>query len=75
MTVDRLFNAVDILENHPLSGKMVPEFQNDKIRELIRFNYRIVYRIVDEHRIDFITVHRCERLIGNAYDFPDSDIE
>ncbi|WP_114752504.1 type II toxin-antitoxin system RelE/ParE family toxin [Pleomorphovibrio marinus] len=66
LTVDRLFNAVDILESHPLSGKMVPEFQNDKIRELIRFNYRIDYRIVDEYRIDIITVHRCERSIRNA---------
>lgn len=32
LTVDRLFNSVDILEDHPRSGKMVSEFQNDKIR-------------------------------------------
>ena len=75
LTIERLFNAVDILEEHPRSGKMVPEFENDKLRELIRFNYRIVYYIVDNFRIDIITVHRCERLIGNAFDFSDIDNE
>ncbi|WP_162344335.1 type II toxin-antitoxin system RelE/ParE family toxin [Cyclobacterium salsum] len=75
LTVDRLFNAVDILEEQPRLGKMVPEFQNDKLRELIRLNYRIVYHIVDTYRIDIITVHRCERLGRNAYDFPDFDTE
>lgn len=75
LTVDRLFNAVDILEEQPRLGKMVPEFQNDKLRELIRLNYRIVYLIVDPYRIDIITVHRCERLIRNTYDFFDFDSE
>ena len=73
LTVERLFNFVDILEEHPLSGKMVPEFENDKIRELIRINFRIVYPVIDDYRIDIISVHRCERLIGNAYDFSDLD--
>ena len=71
ITVERLFNSVDILEDHPKAGKMVPEFENDKIRELIRINYRIVYKIVDDYRIDILTVHRCERLIDNAFDFLD----
>lgn len=73
LTIEKLFNSVDILEKHPRAGKKVPEFQNDKIRELIRGNYRIVYHIVDEFRIDIITVHNCARLIDNTYDFPDID--
>ena len=73
LTVERLFNSIDILESHPLSGKMVPEFENDKIRELIRFNFRIVYKVVDNYRIDIISVHRCERLIDNACDLSDLD--
>lgn len=75
LTVDRLFNSVDILEDHPRSGKMISEFQDDKIRELIRFNYRIVYLLIDTHQIDILTVHRCERLVTNAYNFSDFDIE
>ena len=73
LTVDRLFSSVDILEEHPRSGKMVTEFANERIRELIRNNYRIVYNIVDEYRIDIISIHRCERLIGNSYDFSELD--
>ena len=73
LTIDRLFNSVDILEEHPRSGKMVTEFENEKIRELIKINFRIVYHIVDDYRIDIISVHRCERLIGNTYDFSDLD--
>ena len=73
LTVERLFNSVDILEVHPRSGKMVQEFTNEKIRELIRINYRIVYKIVDEHRVDIISVHRCERLPGNSCDFSELD--
>lgn len=75
LTVDRLFNSVDILEEQPQSGKMVPEIQNDKIRELIRGSYRIVYHIVDEFRIDITTIHNCSRLIGNTYDFSEFDDE
>ncbi len=35
LTVTRLFDSVDILGEHPRAGKIVPEFQNNKIRELI----------------------------------------
>lgn len=75
LTVSRLFESVDILEEHPRVGKMVSEFQNDKIRELIRGNYRIVYYIFDDYRIDIITVHNCARLIDNTYDFSDFEDE
>ena len=73
ITVERLFNSVDILEDYPKSGKMVPEFENEEIRELIRGSFRIVYQIIDDTRIDILTVHNCARLIGNTYDFSDFD--
>ena len=56
LTVKRLFESVDILEKHPRAGKIVPEFQNDKIRELIRGSYRIVYRIVDKYNLHYSSV-------------------
>mgnify|MGYP003626679741 CR=1 FL=1 len=71
ITVQRLFNSVDILENYPKSGKMVPEFENDSIRELVRGSFRIVYQLIEDFRIDILTVHNCARLIGNTYDFSD----
>ncbi len=69
LTVNRLFDSVDILEFHPFSGKIVPEFKNELIREIINGNYRIVYQIFDETRIDILTVHNCARLIENTFKF------
>jgi len=54
---------------------MVPEYENEKMRELIRINFRIVYYIVDPFRIDILTIHRCERMIDNTYDFSDKLID
>ena len=61
--VSALFNSVDILEAHPLAGRIVPEFENKTIRELIRNNYRIVYKLVTESDIDILTVHHSARLL------------
>jgi len=61
--VNYLFNSVDILEQNPLAGRVVPEFKNKKIRELIRGNYRIVYKLVSEFDIDIVTVHHSARLL------------
>ena len=69
ITVLRLFESVDILENHPFSGIMTPEFENESIRQIIRGDYRIVYHILNESHIDIITVHNCARLITNTRPF------
>jgi len=75
ITVERLFNAVDILEKYPDSGKMVSEFDNELIRELIRGSYRIVYLKKSTERIDVLTVHNCARMLGNTYDFDSEKIK
>ena len=66
VTVEKLFYSVDILIEFPLSGRIVPEFENETIRELIRGNYRIVYQFIDEERISILTVNNCARLISNS---------
>jgi len=63
IVVKYLFTSTDILKRHPYIGKMVPEFNNPIIRELVRGSYRIIYRIVDEKQIDIITVHHSARLL------------
>jgi addiction module RelE/StbE family toxin len=69
LTVAKLFESPDILETHPLAGKMVPELQNEAIRQLIIGSYRIIYQVDDDFRIEILTVHRSSRLLGNTYDF------
>ncbi len=69
ITVQELFESVDILANHPKLGIIVPEFDSEFIRQLLKGNYRIVYQLVDEHRIDILTVHNGARLISNTSTF------
>jgi|SRR5450759_2151022 len=69
ITVLRLFESVDILESHPLSGIMTPEFENKFIRQIVSGDYRIVYQIINESRIDILTIHNCARLIKNTRPF------
>ena len=42
---DRIFQRIEQLKNFPKSGREVPEFENELIRELILGKYRIVNRI------------------------------
>lgn len=69
VATEELFYSTDILETYPKSGLKVPEFNNESIRQLIRGNYRIVYKIVIPQRVDILTVHNCARLIWNTKPF------
>ena len=44
-TVERLIDAVDQLLRWPRSGRVVPEVEDDDLRELVLAPYRIVYRL------------------------------
>jgi toxin ParE1/3/4 len=44
MVVELLVQSVDLLEDHPNAGRIVPEIGRPEFRELIRDTYRIVYR-------------------------------
>jgi plasmid stabilization system protein ParE len=46
---ERIILAVDRLETFPKLGRIVPEYQDTNVRELIVGNYRVVYRIQGNH--------------------------
>lgn len=71
LTVLRLFESPIILEKNPRAGMVVPELNNESIRQLVRGSYRIIYHLVDENQIEILTVHRSSRLLGNTYNFED----
>lgn len=60
---ERFFVATKILENQIRSGRIVPEIEDETIRELIEGVYRIIYRVVNENRIDILTIHHSRRSI------------
>ncbi|MCK4605163.1 MAG: type II toxin-antitoxin system RelE/ParE family toxin [Deltaproteobacteria bacterium] len=53
--VDRLTKHSEQIAAFPRSGRMVPEFQAEDIREVIERPYRIIYRIKPE-QIDVLAV-------------------
>jgi toxin ParE1/3/4 len=60
--IDKLFNRVDLLETHPKSGRVVPEYNIETIRELIEGNYRIVYKVTADS-VSILRVHHAARLL------------
>lgn len=52
--------SIDQLKKSPNLGRMVPEFENPNIRELIYKSYRIIYRILDDI-IEIITIFHGSR--------------
>lgn len=58
LTLERIIDVTKHLETNPRIGRMVPEVgRNDKIREIIFGNYRIIYNIPDDQIIFILTVH------------------
>lgn len=62
LLVERIVAAVERLETFPLSGRVVPEFDDDFLREVVHGSYRIVYRLRAE-TIEILTVFHATRLL------------
>ena len=64
--IDEIVMSVEALADHPDMGRIVPEFDQPSLRELIRPPFRIVYRRDPKH-VRIVRVWRSERLL----DVPD----
>ena len=63
--VEKVFERSEILNSHPRAGRIVPEIEDESIRELILLSYRIIYKIYPS-LIDILTVHHSARLLENS---------
>ena len=68
--VDDILLRTEKIADHSQSGRVVPEFQNPLLRELIHTPFRIVYLLEDDSCL-LIRVWRSERLLK----LPDVDFE
>ena len=60
--IDSLFQVVERLADFPESGRMVPEFGDPAIREVIRSPCRIVYRVNSrKHSVEIVRVWHAAR--------------
>jgi plasmid stabilization system protein ParE len=62
MMVDKITRRSEQIAGQPLSGRKVPEYDAEDIRELIEKSYRIIYRIKPD-QIDVLAVIHGARLL------------
>ncbi|GAA3938058.1 type II toxin-antitoxin system RelE/ParE family toxin [Litoribacillus peritrichatus] len=60
--VEAIISHIETLVDHPDIGRVVPEFSDDSIRELIHSPFRIVY-LRESKSINIIRIWRSERLL------------
>lgn len=63
MFASKIIDSVTRLEVFPESGRIVPELNDLKIREILLGNYRIIYRLT-ENLVEIITVYHSARLLN-----------
>ena len=58
---NKVFEKAKTLETFPNAGRVVPESNQEAIREIFYGNYRIIYRIIKDE-VQVLTVHHSARL-------------
>ena len=62
--IQGLFESVERLKPHPMSGRVVPEVNIERIRETIYGAYRVIYRVdIQAQKISVLTVLRGSEFI------------
>ena len=59
--VEKIIGKTEHLENYPHMGRVVPEINNDSIRELLVYSYRLVYQISQDNEIQVLTLFHSKR--------------
>ena len=60
--VKAILQSVERLRDHPASGRKVPEFDQEHLREIVHPSFRVLY-LRDESTVSLIKVWRSERLL------------
>ena len=62
--IDRLTRRSIQIAEFPFSGRMVPEYESNEVREVLEWPYRIIYLIRSEQsRVEVLTVIHGSRLL------------
>lgn len=60
--INTVFSKVAQLKSSPEIGRVVPEIRNDRFRELIYGNYRIIYRM-ERKQISILTIRHGKQIL------------
>jgi plasmid stabilization system protein ParE len=62
--INKIYVAASSLQLQPVLGKVVFTKESFSLRELVAGNYRIIYEIINEERIDILFIHHGARDLG-----------
>ena len=62
-TARGIFNAPKRVKKFPLSGRIVPEFCDTTIREIIFGSYRVIYKVHDSNCFVVAVIHASRDII------------
>jgi toxin ParE1/3/4 len=57
VVVRTILSRVQVLQRFSRSGRKVPEFDDENIRELLAYSYRVIYRLEAEEVVIAAVVH------------------
>jgi addiction module RelE/StbE family toxin len=57
IVVKKVVHQTRALALFPRSGRKVPEFDNEDVRELIVYNYRVIYRLQEDEVVITAVIH------------------
>lgn len=63
-TIDCITERSIQIADFPNSGRIVPEYHNDNVREIIEGSYRVIY-LIKEDQIDVLAVVHCARVFSS----------
>lgn len=63
LTTAKIYQRVQVLQDNPTIGRIVPEINDPLVRELIEGNYRIIYLIKNDSQLDILRVYHSARLL------------
>jgi addiction module RelE/StbE family toxin len=55
--IKKIVSQTRMLAQFPRSGRMVPEYDDENVRELIVYSYRIIYRLQENEVVIAAVVH------------------
>jgi len=64
----RILDSIDRLADFPGMGRVVPEFEEDAIRELIVYPYRVIYRVGTDRIVIAAIIHGARDLLTATRD-------
>jgi len=59
---ESIFDQVDKLKKFPEMGRILPELNSEKIRELILGNYRVIYKVEPKY-ISILTIRNFRQIL------------